>query len=220
MAEQKTSGSRSEGASEGDAAQLAPPDVLEGLYERYYRRLVGYARREIVKKGIHPAPADGSDVVQDGWKSFLSWVLIASNRERLPMDQDELWRILCTFVMRKVLLRLRLQRRGGGAVVPESALEAGGPPDEEGSGGLFAQLEGDEISPVEAAIIAETIDGLRRAVADDPWARRAVELSLAGETTAGVVAALRGEFGISQASAYRQIDKVKVLLRRFIHDEG
>jgi DNA-directed RNA polymerase specialized sigma24 family protein len=195
------------------------PEALDRLYERYHRRLVGYARRLIAQKGIDPAAADGSDVVQDGWKSFLSWVLAASDRRPVPMDQDELWKVLCTFVVRKVLLRLRLQWRGGKAVVRASAPGTCMTPDGDEAGEFLAQIEGKEVDPAEAAIVAETVEVLRGAVEDDPWARRAVELSLAGNTTAEVVAALCEEFGISQATAYRQVDKLRVLCRRLTRDE-
>jgi DNA-directed RNA polymerase specialized sigma24 family protein len=208
------------GSSGRDAEWLCQPEALEWLYKRYHRRLVGFARRQIVQKGIDPAAADGSDVVQDGWKSFLSWILAASHRKPLPTDQDELWRILCTFVMRKVLLRLRLQWRGGQAVVPASALRMNTPEDADEPGDFFAQIEGSDIDPAEAVIVAETIDALRRAVADDPWTKRAVELSLAGKTTAEIVAALTAEFGMSQATAYRQIDKLRIMCRQLTSDEA
>ena len=219
MAKETTNQCRCVGSSGSDLEWLRQPEALEWLYERYHRRLVGYARRQIAQKGIDPAAADGSDVVQDGWKSFLSWVLAASHRKPLPTDQDELWKILCTFVMRKVLLRLRLQWRGGRAVLPASALRTTIPQDGDDPEEFFAQIEGNDVDPAEAAIVAETIDGLRRAVEDDPWAKRAVELSLAGKTTAEIVAALCGEFGISQATAYRQIDKLRILCRRLTCDE-
>ena len=147
-------------------------------------------------------------------RSFLSWVLTASQRKPLPTDQDELWKILCTFVMRKVVLRLRLQWRGGRAGLRASSRPTPIPQDGDEPEEFFAQIEGNDVDPAEAAIVAETIDGLRRAVEDDPWAKRAVELSLAGKTTAEIVAALCGEFGISQATAYRQIDKLRILCRR------
>ena len=158
------------------------------------------------KRGSTRQRRTGSDVVQGSVKSFLSWVLATSHRKPLPTDQDELWRILCTFVMRKVLLRLRLQWRGGKAILPAST-----PADRPSTGwrrtegGFLDQIEGSDVNPAEAAIVTETIDSLRRAVEDDPWAKRAVELSLAGKTTAEIVSALCGEFGISQATAYRQI---------------
>jgi DNA-directed RNA polymerase specialized sigma24 family protein len=196
------------------------PEALEWLYERYHRRLVGYARRLMQQRGIDPAAADGSDVVQDGWKSFLSWVLAASQRKPLPTDQDEIWRILCTFVVRKAVLRLRMQWRGGSAVFRASSLPTPVSKTGDEVEEFFAQVEGNEIDPAEATIIAETIDDLRRAVENDPWVKRAVELSMAGSTTAEVVSALRREFGISQATAYRQVSKLKVLCGRLASDEG
>src|SRR4051812_32080687 len=94
---------------------------LDQLYQRYHRRLVEFARRKIRHHGVDPAAADGSDVAHDGWKSFWSWAEVAAERKELPADEDGLWRVLTTFVARKVIRRLRIQRRGGRSTIPASS---------------------------------------------------------------------------------------------------
>src|SRR5262249_14633252 len=68
----------------GDAAAAQP------LWERYFRRLAGLARKKL--QGSPRLAADGEDVAQSAFKSFYR----GAEQGRFPdlRDRDDLWRLL------------------------------------------------------------------------------------------------------------------------------
>jgi DNA-directed RNA polymerase specialized sigma24 family protein len=82
--------------------------AAQKLWERYFRRLVGLAR-----KVLQDAPrraADEEDVALSAFKSFCQRAT-AGKFPRLD-DRDDLWKILTTITVRKAIRLGRKERRG------------------------------------------------------------------------------------------------------------
>ena len=132
----------------GDAAAAAP------LWQGYFRRLVGLARQRLgaAPRGV----ADEEDVALSAFDSFCRGAV----QGRFPRlgDRGDLWRLLVTITARKAvdhLQRERCQRRGGGRVVGEAALDAA---DAE-AGRWLEQVVGREPTP---DFVAQVVDECRR----------------------------------------------------------
>ena len=145
-------------ASEGSVShwieQLKAGDhaAAQPLWESYFRRLVGLARKK-----LRDAPrrmADEEDVALSAFNSFCR----GAERGQFPQlhDRDNLWRLLVTITARKAFDLVRdehRQKRGGGDVLGESAL-LGRSDDAAAEAGL-AQVIGREPTPEFAAQVAE-----------------------------------------------------------------
>jgi DNA-directed RNA polymerase specialized sigma24 family protein len=127
----------------GDHAAAQP------LWQRYFRRLVGLARKRL--QGAARRAADEEDVALSAFDSFCR----GAERGRFPQlsDRGDLWPLLVLITARKALdlvAHERRQKRGGGAVRGESAL-LGRPEAEPG----LEQILGREPSPEFAAQVAD-----------------------------------------------------------------
>jgi DNA-directed RNA polymerase specialized sigma24 family protein len=73
------------------------PDAAPGLWERYFRRLVGLARQKL--QGAPQRAADAEDVALSAFDSFYR----AAEQGRFPdlHDRDGLWRLLVVLTARK-----------------------------------------------------------------------------------------------------------------------
>jgi DNA-directed RNA polymerase specialized sigma24 family protein len=94
---------------------------VQKLWDHFFQRLVHLAQKHL--RGSRQRMADGEDVALSAFDSFCR----AAERGRYPRlaDRDSLWRLLATITVRKaakVVERERHQKRGGGAVLGESAL--------------------------------------------------------------------------------------------------
>ena len=128
----------------GDSAAAQP------LWERYFHRLVGLARTKLAE-GRRRA-ADEEDVALSAFDSFCRGV----DAGRFPQlsDRDDLWRLLVTLTARKAFDQMRDEhrlKRGGGAVLGQSALNTGDADDD----AEFAAFAGREPTPESAAQVAE-----------------------------------------------------------------
>jgi DNA-directed RNA polymerase specialized sigma24 family protein len=128
----------------GDSAAAQP------LWERYFHRLVGLARAKL-PDGRRRA-ADEEDVVLSAFDSFYR----GAEAGRFPQlaDRDDLWRLLVTLTARKAFDQVRDEhrlKRGGGAVLGQSALVAAGAD----GGAEFEWFVGREPTPESAALVAE-----------------------------------------------------------------
>jgi DNA-directed RNA polymerase specialized sigma24 family protein len=126
----------------GNAAAAQP------LWERYFQRLVLLARKKL--HGTPRRAADEEDVALSAFDSFCR----AAEDRRFPTlaDRDSLWRLLVILTARKALHMIRDERRekrGGGHVLDETALDAAGP-----DAGLD-QVIGAEPTPEFASQVAE-----------------------------------------------------------------
>jgi DNA-directed RNA polymerase specialized sigma24 family protein len=119
------------------------------LWERYFARLVGLARRRL--QGKPRRMADEEDVALSAFDSFCR----GAEQGKFPRldDRDDLWRLLVTLTARKahqLALHEGRQKRGGNAVLGEADLA--GP---SGSGEGLDHFLGREPTPEFAAQLAE-----------------------------------------------------------------
>jgi DNA-directed RNA polymerase specialized sigma24 family protein len=129
----------------GNAAAAQP------LWERHFPRLAYLARKKL--QGVPRRAADEEDVALSAFDSFCR----AAEDHRFPTlaDCDSLWRLLVILTARKALHLIRderRQKRGGGCVLDEPALDAVSP--EGGEAGLD-QVIGTEPTPEFAAQVDE-----------------------------------------------------------------
>jgi DNA-directed RNA polymerase specialized sigma24 family protein len=140
----------------GDAA------AAQKLWERYFRRLVGLARKRL--RMARRRAADEEDVALSALDSFFR----GARQGRFPKlaDRDDLWQLLVVITARKAIdLRERERRlkRGGGKVRGESVF-----PDGSGSGEAgLEQVVGPEPSPDFAAQVAENFQRLLDMLPDE-----------------------------------------------------
>src|SRR5262245_25766890 len=125
----------------GDLAAAQP------LWERYFLRLAELASHRL--RGAAGRLADAEDVALSAFDSFCR----GAAQGRFPqLDRDGLWRLLVVITARKALKAIRnerRQKRGGGAVLDEAALQE--TPEDAG----LEQVLGREPSPEFAAQAAE-----------------------------------------------------------------
>jgi DNA-directed RNA polymerase specialized sigma24 family protein len=135
-----------------DGLKAGDPDAAQKLWERYFRRLVGLA-----KKKLRAAPrcaADEEDVALSAFDSFCR----GAGQDRFPQlhDRLDLWQLLVLLTARKAVdlaQHERRQKRGGGGVLDEAALP--GPARSSAQGAALEQIEGPEPTPAFAAQVAE-----------------------------------------------------------------
>jgi RNA polymerase sigma-70 factor (ECF subfamily) len=140
------------------------------LFERFARRLIALARRRFAPGLLHKV--DPEDVVQSAYKSFFG----RYGEGNLEVDNwDGLWGLLTLITLRKCAERVAYHR----AQCRDAAREVSAPPSEEREAGLEAL--GREPTPLEAAVLNETVDQLLASLDEDE--RPILELSLRGFTT-------------------------------------
>jgi DNA-directed RNA polymerase specialized sigma24 family protein len=128
----------------GDAA------AAQRLWERYFRRLVGLARK--ILRSAPRRAADEEDVALSAFASLCE----GAERGRFPqiLDRDDLWHLLVVITARKSRNQIKHEGRQkrGGALRNEGAMPASGPEDE---GPALEQLSSPEPTPEFAAEVAE-----------------------------------------------------------------
>jgi DNA-directed RNA polymerase specialized sigma24 family protein len=137
-------------------------DAAQKLWERYFERLVGLARKKL--QGARRRAADEEDVALSAFDSFCR----GAQAGRFPQlaDRDNLWRLLVVLTARKAIdlvNRERRLKRGGGMVKGESAFAGA---EESGAPGM-EQVVGDEPTPAFAAQVAEQCQQLLDQLGDD-----------------------------------------------------
>ena len=99
--------------------QAGDPAATQRLWERYFERLVGLARKKL--RGAAPGGGDAQDVALSALASFCR----NAERGRFPQlaDRDGLWRLLVTITARKAARLVRAERHqpqaAGGAAGPD-----------------------------------------------------------------------------------------------------
>jgi DNA-directed RNA polymerase specialized sigma24 family protein len=129
------------------------PEAAQRIWDRYFRRLVGLARKRL--NGRRFGIADEEDVAISALNSFYR----NAREGRFPQltDSDGLWRLLVIITARKAVHLIRDQqraKRGGG----RGAFS--GPLDSHGDEPAIEKLVGNEPSPEFAAQVAEEYERL------------------------------------------------------------
>ena len=135
--------------------QRGETEAAEQLWQRYFLRLVGLARKKL--QGGQRRAADEEDVALSAFDSFCR----NAEAGRFPQltDRDSLWRLLMLLTVRKASHLLRdegRQKRGGSVTVAGESEE-----DQ-----LLDQALSREPSPDFAAQVAEEYQRLLRALGD------------------------------------------------------
>jgi len=100
-------------------------DAAQPLWERYFERLVAFARGKL--HGVSRRAADEEDVALSAFDSFCR--AAECGRFADLCDRDDLWQLLAVITDRKacdLANHERRQRRGGGRVLDEAALRDAG----------------------------------------------------------------------------------------------
>jgi DNA-directed RNA polymerase specialized sigma24 family protein len=135
-----------------DRLKAGEPDAAQKLWERYFRRLVGLARKKL--RAAPRRAADEEDVALSAFDSFCR----GAEQDRFPQlhDRLDLWQLLVLLTARKAIdlaQHERRQKRGGGAVLDEAALSCRA--DASSQEVALEQFEGREPTPSFAAQMAE-----------------------------------------------------------------
>jgi len=128
------------------------PHAAQVLWEQYFKRLVGLARKKL--EGTPRRAADEEDVALSAFDSFCR----GAERGRFPklQDRDDLWPLLVVITVRKAcdLAQYEGRDKRAGAVA-FSDLASGDPAGSFTSDPLMQQLVGPEPTPAFAAQVAE-----------------------------------------------------------------
>ena len=103
-----------------DQLKAGGREATSPLWERYFRRLIGLARKRLADRPR--LGADAEDVALSAFDSFFR----GAEQGRFPQlrDREDLWHLLVTITARKAQHLIRDQsrdKRGGGLVLGESA---------------------------------------------------------------------------------------------------
>jgi DNA-directed RNA polymerase specialized sigma24 family protein len=134
--------------------QAGDPAAVQPLWERYFPRLVRWARQKL--RNAPRAAADEEDVALSAFDSFCR----AAAQGRFPQlaDRDDLWLLLMKVTERKAARQLREQsrlKRGGGK---QPIRDSSGDAEES----VLERVLSAEPSPEFAAQLAEECQGLLR----------------------------------------------------------
>jgi len=183
-----------------DRLRSGEDEAAREVFARFAARLVGLARRHL--DGRLAVKVDPEEVVQSAYKSFFirhrEGTLAAGN-------WDGLWGVLTMITLRKCADRAAYYRAGKRDV----AREVAGAADDSGPGAAAEIALDREPKPEEAAVLAETVEALFRAV-DDPDERAILELSLQGFTAAEISESL----GRAERSVRRLRERIRKRLER------
>jgi DNA-directed RNA polymerase specialized sigma24 family protein len=182
-------------ARDQDAARL--------LWQRYYRELVELARARL---GQTPRRmADEEDIALSVLRCLYEGA--ARGQFAAVVNRQELWQLLATVTIRKVIDHQRLlkqQKRGGGRVRGDSVLKAGDG-DGWGEGGAgFDEILGDAATPEVLAIAVEEYQRLMR-VLDDDRLRTIAQCKLEGHRNEEIAERL----GLACRSIERKLQRIR-----------
>jgi DNA-directed RNA polymerase specialized sigma24 family protein len=161
------------------------PAAAEKLWKRYFRRLVGLARKNL--EGAPRRLADEEDAALSAFASFCR----RAGQGHFPqlLDRDDLWQLLVVITLRKSINQVnreRCQKRGGaGQNLPASA-EAESAIEE----ATLEQIISSEPTP---ELVAQVAEEYRRLLANlgDAELQSIALLKMEGDTTAEIAAKLQ-----------------------------
>ena len=170
------------------------------LWQRYYRELV-----ELARARLGPTPrrtADEEDIALSVLRCLYDGA--AKGQFAAVVNRQELWQLLATITVRKVINQQRLlkkQKRGGGRVRGDSVLKAS---DGDGWGAGFDEILGDAATPEVLAIAVEEYQRLMR-VLDDDCLRLIAQWKLEGHRNEEIADRL----GLACRSVERKLQRIR-----------
>jgi RNA polymerase sigma-70 factor (ECF subfamily) len=186
-----------------DRLRAGDQDAATAVFRRFTGRLIALAgaRLDARTRG----KVDPEDVVQSTYRSFFT------RAEAGRFDAatwDELWALLTVITMRKCLNRARHFRAGR----RDARAEVAPGPEAADADALVLAIDRDP-TPIEAAILAETVQELLRGL--DPDDRAIVELSLQGYTSPEI----GDRLGFAERTVRRVRERLKRRLQRLQADD-
>jgi DNA-directed RNA polymerase specialized sigma24 family protein len=169
--------------------QAGDPAAVQQLWERYFQRLVGLARKRL--QGARPA-GGAEDVALSALASFCR----NAEQGRFPQlaDRDSLWRLLVTITARKAAHQVRDEARRPVAAAPA------------GAEGVWEALLSREPDPAFAAEVAEQCRRLLRRLGDKDLEAVAL-LRMEGYTVEEVA----GRLGCAPRSVKRKLKLIRTI---------
>jgi DNA-directed RNA polymerase specialized sigma24 family protein len=193
-----------------DRLKAGDPDAAQKLWQRYFRRLVGLARKKL--RGAACRAADEEDVALSAFDSFCR----GAERGCFPQlhDRQDLWQLLVLLTVRKAFDLKQHERRQkrvprGGAVLDEAALP--GPADSSVQEAAPEQIEGPEPTPAFAAQVAEQCRRLLERL-DSPELRGVALCKMEGYSNEEIAARL--------GCGLRTVERRLQLIRSIWEQEG
>lgn len=185
-----------------EALKRGDEEAAQQLFEVYFRRLVGLARKKL--QALPPRVADASGVVQSALNSFFQGV----RRNAFPRlnDREDLWRLLVVITARKASHRVRdelCEKRGAGRVRGESVLNATYADD---FNGLAHIIDDDKQTPEMAAILNEELSR-RLEQLDDDMLKEIAVLKLQDHTNAEIAE----RFGVVPRTVERKLQVIRTI---------
>jgi DNA-directed RNA polymerase specialized sigma24 family protein len=184
-----------------DGLKVRDDLAIQRLWDHYFDRVVQLAGRKL--PGYARRGFDEEDVALSAFHSLCERV----GRGQYPelVDRDDLWRLLAVITARKAVSHIRnqtRQKRGGGRVLGESAVQNGTVGDEDG----LTRFLSEEPTPQFAAEVAETYDRLLEILGDDGLRAIAV-LKMAGHT----VDEIAQQLGTTKRTVERRLGMIRMI---------
>jgi DNA-directed RNA polymerase specialized sigma24 family protein len=179
--------------------------AAQGLWERYFARMVDLARTRLRASRGRDAGSDEEDAALSAFDSLCAG--LARGQYPQLADREDLWRLLVVITTRKVMAQARRQlreKRGGGLVRTSADLANSGPDDQDD---ILARAIGSEPTPEFAATVAEEY---RRLLArlDDDVLRQVAVLRMEGHTSDEIAEKL----GCARRTVARQLALIRRIL--------
>jgi DNA-directed RNA polymerase specialized sigma24 family protein len=183
----------------GQVKAGADGDAQQELWNRYFRRLSGFARKLL--RGAPQRAEDEEDVALGALDSFFR----GAEAGRFPdlRDRTDLWPLLVKITAHKAynqLERQNAQKRGGGQVRGESVFLDGGA--DSNTAGL-EQIVGDDPTPEFAAQVTEQFELLLERL--DESLRPIARMKLEGYTNTEISAKL----GVVERTVERRLNLIR-----------
>ena len=183
--------------------KLGDQNAAQGLWERYFERLVKLARARLAHRT--GADEDEEDAALSAFDSFCAG--LALGRFPLLTDRNDLWRLLVVITARKVSAqvdRRRAWKRGGLRFRADAAVPAFDRDQQDAD--RLADLVGREPTPEFAAIVIEEFQSLLARLGDDQLRRIALE-RMEGYTTDEIAERL----GCARRTVARRLELIRQL---------
>lgn len=176
--------------------------AAQPLWERYYRQLIGLARKKL--QAARRREADEEDVVQSAFHSFFQGLA----RGRFPQlnDRDNLWRLLVIITARKALDQIaheQRRRRGGGIPRGNSRISTDQRINDDSA---VENVVGEEPTPEFAAQVAEEYQRLLDLL-DDESLRKVAIWKMEGLTNDEVAERLN----CSRRTVARKLETIRII---------